>query len=58
MNIFDIDRLTSQIINETNILDIETKYFKNISIKIHGEKDAPDGIFHILYDRQLYAITN
>lgn len=57
-NTFDVDKLTTELINEINLLEIESKYFKNISIKIHGEKEGPDGTFHILYDRQFYAITN
>ena len=41
-----------------NLLDEENQYFKNISIKIYNEKTAPDTVFHILYDRQLYLITH
>jgi hypothetical protein len=57
-SIFDVDKLTTEIINEINILEAEKEYFNRISIKIHGEREGPEGPFHILYDRQLYALTN
>ncbi len=37
-NVFDVDKLTTELINEINLLEVETKYFRNISIKVHGEK--------------------
>jgi hypothetical protein len=56
-SIFDVDKLTTEIINEINILEAEKAYFNRVSIKIHGEKEGPEDAFHILYDRQLYALT-
>lgn len=35
-NIFDVDKLTTELINEINLLEVEAKYFRNISIKVHG----------------------
>ena len=57
-NIFDVDKLTTELINEINLLEAEAKYFKNITIKYSHEHNGPDNPFHILFDRQLYTITS
>ena len=53
-----MDKLTTELINEINLLEGENEYFKDITIKIHNERPAPDTPFHILYDRQLYILTH
>lgn len=38
MNVFDVDKLTTEIVNQINLLKAQNAYFQKVSIKIHGEK--------------------